>query len=178
MIQLDKFSPKEKMGLIAALLFILAAFLDRAVISPIKSRVREIDKEISSSEKQLERYRLQISKKGALNEEYAKYKQKIKKAGTDEAETVRILEEIEAGASGLGVRLVNVKPQPARQIELGKEYLVEVEAEAEMGALAGFFYKINSSEQLLRIEKLRLTPKDRVSSVLKAAILITKITID
>ncbi|MFH1199369.1 MAG: hypothetical protein V1650_04355 [Candidatus Omnitrophota bacterium] len=174
----NKFSSKEKLGLAIAAIFILVVFLDRAIIGPINNRVKEINREIHLSEKQLERYVRQVRHKGLISQEYAKYKQQIKKVGTDEEETVRILAEIEALASKLGVRLVNVKPRPCLQIELGKEYSVEVEAEADMGALANFFYQLNASEQLLRIEKLSLVSKDKNSSALKSLILVTKIVID
>jgi DNA-binding HxlR family transcriptional regulator len=177
MVFLNKLSKKERIGLFISVGFVVLALLDRLIISPINNRFEQINREIKISEKQLAHSLRNLNQKDIISREYQKYIQYVKKSASDEEETAKILGEIEELARSSAVYLVDMKPQTPRKVDFYKEYTVEIEAEAEMESLVNFLHQLNTSSHLLRAEKLRLNLKGKESSVIKAAILITKVLI-
>jgi len=173
-----KLSKKEKIGLVVAFLILSCALMDRVVISPINKRFRGLNSQIGIAEKQLGRHLRNLMRKGDVTKRYAKYVMYVKKIGSDEEDVARVLAEIEALARRSGVSLSDIKPQASKDISFYKQYTVEVEANGDMNSIVHFLYQLNSSNQLLRAEKLRLSMKERESSsVVKASVLITQILI-
>ena len=173
----DKLSGKEKIGLSGALAFLFVAFMDRLVVSPIRGRFENIDRAIKISEKQLGHDLRNVYLKDQIAEEFEKYVEYVERSGSDEEEVAKILGEIESLARQSNVYLVNVKPQSPQKIDFYKEYSIEIEAEGEMAALMSFLYQINTSIQLLRVEKLRLNSSEDESTDLKSSMLITKVLV-
>ncbi len=171
----EKLSRKEKIGLSVAFAFLAIAFLDRLLISPIRSRFNALDQQIRISEKQLGGDMRNINQKQFISEEYERYLSYIQRSGSDEEEVAKILGEIESLARKSSVYLVDMKPRKPRDVELYKEYTVEIEAEGYMESLMSFIYQLNTSSQLLRIETLRLNLNKGDSNVLTASMLITKV---
>jgi len=174
---LNKLSKKERIGLFISIGFVSLALLDRLIISPINNKIQQINREIKISEKQLGCGLRNLNQKDIIAKEYQKYIQYVKTAASDEEETAKILGEIEELARRSAVYLVDIKPQLPQKIDFYKEYKVEVEAEAEMESMIKFLHRLNTSSQLLRAEKLRLSLKEKNSSIVKASILVTKILI-
>lgn len=173
----EKLSKKEKFGLSIAMTFLTAALLDRFIISPIKNRFRQINQKIEISEKKLGSALRNLKQKEFITAEYQKYIDYVKKSGSDEEEVAKVLAEIEALARKSSVYLVNTKPQKPREVDFYKEYAVEIETEGDMPSLINFLHQLNTSPLLLRADKLRLSPKARESTVLKASMLITKVLV-
>ena len=173
----DKLSQKEKVGLSFAFVFIVIASLDRLVISPIRATFERIDQSIKISEKQLAHDLRNVHLKDKIAEEYEKYFPYVQRSGSDEEEVAKILGEIEALARQSNVYLVNMKPQTPKEIDFYKEYAVEIEAEGEILPLTKFLYQIYTSDQLLRVEKLRLNSVKKGDKTLKASMLITRVLV-
>ncbi len=174
---LAKLSNKERIGLFIAIAFVFLAFLDRLIINPINDKIQQIDREIKITEKQLGQYWRYLIQKEVVSKEHQKYTQFVKKISSDEEEAAKIFGEIEELARKSAVYLVDMKPQPPRQVDFYREYTVEIKAEGEMESLISFLYQLNNSPQLLCAERLRLNLKERESSLVKASMLITKILI-
>lgn len=173
----DKLSKKEKIGLSLAFAFLAVAFLDRLLISPIRTKFNALNGQIRVSEKQLGSDMRNINQKKFISEEYEQYLPYVRRSGSDEEEVAKILGEIESLARKSSVYLVDMKPRKPRDVEFYKEYTVEIEAEGYMESLMGFIYQLNTSSQLLRIETLRLNLTKGGSSVLSASMLVTKVLI-
>ena len=173
----DKLSKKEKIGLSVAFAFLALAFLDRMLISPIRTKFNALNLQIRISEKQLGGDMRNINQKKFIDEEYEQYLPYIRRSGSDEEEVAKILGEIEALARKSSVYLVDMKPRKPREVEFYKEYTVEIEAEGYMESLMSFIYQLNTSSQLLRVETLRLNLTKGDSNVLSASMLITKVLI-
>ena len=173
----DKLSKKEKIGLSVAFAFLALAFLDRMLISPIRTKFNALNLQIRISEKQLGGDMRNINQKKFIGEEYEQYLPYIRRSGSDEEEVAKILGEIEALARKSSVYLVDMKPRKPREVEFYKEYTVEIEAEGYMESLMSFIYQLNTSSQLLRVETLRLNLTKGDSNVLSASMLITKVLI-
>lgn len=173
----DKLSKKEKIGLSIAFAFLALAFLDRLLISPIRTRFNALNQQIRIGEKQLGSDMRNINQKKFISEEYEQYLPYVRRSGSDEEEVAKILGEIEALARKSSVYLVDMKPRKPRDVEFYKEYTVEIEAEGYMESLVSFIYQLNTSSQLLRIETLRLNLTKGGTNVLNASMLITKVLI-
>lgn len=173
----DKLSKKEKIGLSIAIIFISSAFLDRLVFTPISNKIKQLNQEIAVSEKELTRHLRNLDKKTAVMDEYGKYTKYVKKVGSDEEETAKILGEIETLARKSGLYLVDIKPYTPKTKGFYKEYMIEIEAKTNMEALVNFLYQLNSSHLLLRAKKLRLNQIEGKNQVIKASIVITEFLI-
>jgi Tfp pilus assembly protein PilO len=174
----SKMSKKEKTGVIAAAVIILAVFIDRTVISPVGTKLRRMDQEISSSEKKLSHDLRNIHNKELIESEYRKYRNFVKKSSASDEENVsNILAEIEGLARASGVNLVDIKPQASKQVDFYREYAAEVTVEGQMEQVVTFLHKLNSSPQLLRAIKIRLGMKQKDASLVKASMLVTNISI-
>lgn len=173
----DKLSKKEKIGLSFALAVMGVAFIDRLIISPIRERFQRIDQAIKISEKQLGHDLRNVRLKDQIAAEYEKYVKYVERSGSDEEEVAKVLGEIESLARQSKVSLVDSKPQTPKEVEFYKEYTVEIEVEGDIISLITFLYYLNTSEQLLRVEKLRLNPKRRESQTLKSSMMVTKILV-
>lgn len=177
MLFINKISKREKTALYlgAGILFLL--FLDRFIFSPINRKIARLNQEIKINQTRLANDLRNIQHKDAIISEYNKYKAYVKKAGSDEEETAKTLGEIENVARSSSVYLMDIKPQAPKQTEFYKKYSAEVEIEGQMNDIINFLYKLNSSPQLLRTEKVSLTPKEKNSEVAKALILVSKFLI-
>ena len=175
---ISKLSKKEKIGLAAAAIVVSMVIIDRLVVSPIGERFQRIGREIELSEKKLVLDLRNISNKESISDEYEKYKNYIKRsAPSDEEEVAALLAEIEGLARKSDINLNDIKPQQAKQTDFYREYYVEIEAEGAMEHIVVFLHNLSSSPQLLRAVKLQLGLKDKESSVVKASILVSRISI-
>ncbi len=175
---LHKLSKKDRIGLTAAAIIVTLVFVDRLIISPIGDKFRRVNSEIKLSEKKLSLDLRNINNKDIIEKEYKRYKSYVKRSyASDEEDVADILAQIEGMARTASVRLVDIKPTAPKQTELYREYAVEVEVEGDMEQVTTFLYNLNNSPQLLRVLKLRLGLKDKEASLVKASILVTKISI-
>ena len=173
----DKLSRKERVGLSFAFVFIIVAFFDRLIVSPIRSRVRQINQNIHISEKQLAHDLRNVRQKDQIEKQFEKFVGFVERSGSDEEEVAKILGEIESLSRQAGIYLVDMKPQSPKDIDFYREYTIEIEVEGEILPLTQFLYQLNISPQLLRIKKLRLTSKEEGGTALKSSMVITKVLV-
>jgi len=173
----SKLSKKEKVGLAAAGVIIMAVLIDRTIIIPMGAKLQRVAQEIAFNEKKLSHDLRNIHNKDFVGSEYKKYKEFFEKGqGSDEENVSNMLAEIEGVARTTGVDLVDIKPQDSKQADYYKEYAAEVTIEGRMDQIVAFLHKLNHSPQLLRAVKLRLGMKQKESSAVRASILVTNIS--
>ncbi|MDD5428270.1 MAG: type 4a pilus biogenesis protein PilO [Candidatus Omnitrophica bacterium] len=168
---------KEKLGLAVAVLIGSLAFFDRLVLMPISAGFRKINSEIKLSERQLAQSIVNVNNKEAIAKEYQKYLPYVKLDYTEGEETAKLLEAVESMGRSAGISITNVKPQPPKDSEIYRYYMIEIEAEGKMDALMNFLYLLGSSKELFRASRIQITAKDKEASIAKASILITKVVV-
>lgn len=173
----EKLSNKEKLGLSLAFVVMAVALMDRLIISPIRDRFRRIDQEIKISEKQLAHDLRNVHQSDQIAEQFEKYTAYVERSGSDEEEVAKILGEIESMARQTKVYLANMKPQTPKEVDFYKEYVVEIDAEGEIASLIKFLHQLNTSEQLLRIEKLRLSSIKKGDKTLRASMTVMRVLV-
>lgn len=177
MDMLTKLSKRERLFLYAVIIFVVCALTDRLVIRPIGNRFRQLDEEILLQEKLLGKNIRNLSQGKATVNEYKKFEDYLKPAGSDEEEMAKFLSNIEGFARKSTVYLVSIKPRPIMKIDVHKKCIADLESEADVEALIDFLYQIESSKNLFKVEKLQLVPKSAGSSIIKGYMVVTKILI-
>ncbi|MEI6564556.1 MAG: GspMb/PilO family protein [bacterium] len=147
-------------------------------LGPIRSMIQKLDDEIVAQEKQLA-VNLRIlapSAKKVVEAEYSRYGTRIQKKGSSEEENSQMLSELDTLAGQNKVKLLSTKPRKTKVESDFEAYSVEIEVEADMPLLMGFIYGVESSAQLLRIDRLVIDSKGGGESVSpRAALVISKI---
>lgn len=146
-------------------------------LGPFRNKFHDLESEISVQEKALAR-NLRIlapNARKAVEAEYQQYGRRILKKGSSDEENSQMLAELDRLAGQSKLMLLATKPQKTKLDRDFETYVVEIEVEAEMPALMGFIYEIESSAQLLRIERLVIESKEVGASTVKATLTISKI---
>lgn len=172
-----RFSSKEKIGLIIALLFFSSAVLDWAIVEPVNKKIKKINQEIKVSQAQLTFDLSNVAHKDEIAKEFEKYASYQKASGSDEENITMMLSVLEDLGRDSGLTFLDIKPQQPDKTDLFKKYTIAIETEGTMEELVQFLYKLDNSEHLLRVEKLRLSTRDKAANQLKSSIVVTKIFI-
>ena len=173
----SRLSVRERNGLVVAFIFVLLALVDRLVVFPITERIKKLNEEIKLEEKRVARNLHNLSQKAEVLKEYQRYADYVKKEKSDEEEIASLLNEIESIASSTRIYLVNMKPQPIKQVDFYKSYAIEMEVEGEMELIIKFLYALQKSEQLIRVKRMRLRLPRPESNVIRAYLSLTKVLI-
>jgi len=171
---LNRLSKREKIILAVALVIVGIFLSDRLVIHPLVGIFRSTDQELRDLEADVKKSVRLLSQKNRLQEEFKKYASYSVQAKSAEEEAVALLKTIEGLAGESGVNLVYVKPAAAKRGERLKEYYANLECEAQMEQLIKFFYRVESSTQLLKIKKFTLQPSAEGSTVVRCVVTISR----
>ena len=173
---LGKLSKKEKIVFYIAIFVVSLLILDRAIISPIFSKIRSLNKEIQDKQTTIKKNLRILSQKDRILQESSKYSSFLgqTKLGDDEQVTL-VLKELESLANKSSVYLVDMKPAGIKESGSSKRIMVNLNCEAQMEQLVDFMYNMENSESLISIEKYQITPKAKESSVAKCSISVYKV---
>ena len=173
----SKLSKREKTVLYGAAVFVAIAFMDRAIVGPIVSRTVELDKSIADKRLSIERDLKMLAQKDTIEKRKAAYRAFSVAETTPEQDTSLLLKEVETLASKSSVYLADMKPQDPRTEQEFKKYLVNVNGEAAFDKIIDFFYNIENSKKVLKIEKFNLGVKSKQDSTLKFSLTISKVVL-
>ncbi|MEI6168181.1 MAG: GspMb/PilO family protein [bacterium] len=178
MIALKSILPKGKDGwiVVAGTVFVML-LLSGIALGPVRNKFHAMEGEVSAQEKKLAR-NLRIlapSARKAVEDEYRQYGLRIQKKGSSDEENSQMLAELDRLAGESKLTLLATKPQKTKVEPDFETYVVEIEVEAEMPALMGFVYGIESSAQILRVDRLVIDSKDGGSAMVKGSLTVSKI---
>jgi len=148
------------------------------VAGPVRQGFLGLDETILKREKQVAQNLriLEPASKDAVLRQYADFGELLKKRGSTAEENAAMLAELERIGSGEGISFSATKPREPK-VELDYEqYGVEMEFDADMARIIRFIYAVESSPQLLKIEKLALDSiRSGAAGALRAGISISKV---
>ena len=171
---LARLSKREKAVLYGAAIVVSLTALDRLVIFPIFYKMEELGQEIKDSEAGIKKSLHILTYKDKIMAASIKYKTYIKAARSVEEEMTTFLKEVENLASANSVYLIDMKPGEVAEGAASKKYLLNVNCEAQLEQLVEFMYNVERSDKLLTIEKYKINPKSKESSVARCSISIAK----
>lgn len=146
-------------------------------LGPVRSRLQSLDETISAQEKTLARNLRILAPvpRKAVESEYQQYGAMIQKKGSSEEENSQMLAELDRLAGQSKLTLLATKPQKTKADPDFETYGVEIEIEAEMPAIMTFMHGIETSSQLLRIDRLVIDSKGGGEAVVKGSFSVSKI---
>lgn len=156
----------------------LIALIYNFVIEPLTERWNLLEREIRGKEALLTKHtRILRDKEGIerLHSEYTRFFQK--ELSTPEEESAIALSNIERLGREAKVHITNIKPLATKSYENYNKFTFRVATESGIGELGKFIYDLQSSEQLLKIERMVLRAKERQPDTIKAILHITKISV-
>lgn len=177
-MKLPELNPREKkIGyVVVALLGVMITY--HGIIRPMGQKFSSLDDEIFSMQMRLRKAKTLIRQKNDVFEASKKYVNLEKMdAGTDEEEIARLLNFIEQTARKDNASLSDVKPQPVKSDKVTKVYTVELNAEGELNSLMELVYELEHSEQLLKIERVDMSPKEEKSAILRATLVVSRVVV-
>ena len=173
---LGRLSKKDKIIFYIAVFIVALLILDRAIISPVFSKIRSLNKELQDKQDNIKKNLRILAQKERILAQGAKYNSLLgdSKINDDEQVTL-VLKELESLANKSSVYLVDMKPSGIKESGSSKMILINLNCEAQMEQLVDFMYNMENSNNLISIEKYQLTPKTKESSVAKCSISVYKV---
>ena len=169
-----RMSKREKILFYGASLVVLLVVSDRIVIRPIFSAFRAMNEQARDLKIQIKRSLKILAEKDQIETEIKRYAEYMVKPKSAEEETIGLLKYVEGLANEAGVNLLYVKPAGEKSEGREKKFYVTLECEAQMAQLLTFFYKVESSKLILKVERFSIQPVSQESSVIKSGVTIAK----
>jgi hypothetical protein len=131
------------------------------LMGPVRGRFHDLEEEIGVQETKLNRNLAIVAPtaRDAVEKEFRRYGEMILKRGSSDEENSQMMSEIDKLAGLNKVTLSATKPRDAKKEKDYEAYGVEIEIEADMAALIGFIYAVESSSQLLRVDHVTVESK-------------------
>jgi len=165
---------REKIFLGAAMLMVTLVLSDQFVIQPLTQTFDSLSLQINSLQADIRKSMRLLSQKEQIRQELQAYSVYSMPHRSPEEEAVALLKLIEELANRASVNLLYVKPATGKTEEGEKKYYATLECEGPMEQVISFFYEVEHSNQLLKIEKYVLRPASKGSVVVKLAATISR----
>jgi hypothetical protein len=175
---ISNLSKRERMVLYSCLIFVSLALLDRLIISPAFTKKKLIEEKIKNKKLMIKKDLYFLSLKEKIDFEVSKYKdyfRKEKKSPDEEMNS--LLKLIEDIARRTGVDLLYIKPAGFKSSKAQNEFYIDLTCQGKMPNIVRFIYRIESSPQLLNIEKFTLSAIEEGSPLAQCRMTILKISI-
>lgn len=167
-------SKREKMILWGTALAMGILFSDRLVLAPALDKIASMDDRIHNEESAIRQSLMVLVQKDRISAEGKEFIAYSVEGKDPEKQMTALLKEIESLADHASVSLLYVKPANIKDEKETKKYLATLECEAEMEGVANFFYSIESSNKLLKIEKFQIQPKTQGSSIAHCTVTVSR----
>ncbi len=174
---LSRLSGKEKSMFYAAAIIVSLMLTDRLVVNPIFSKINELSEEIKEKEAGIKKSLHMLAHKDRILAEAVRHRTFIQSLRSEEEEMTALLKEIEMLASRHSIYLIDMKPGQLEEKGRMMKYSLNLNCEAQLEHLVAFMYDVEKSEKLLTIEKYKIGPKSRDSSVARCGMSISKVVI-
>ena len=171
---ISRLSKRERTVLYATAFFIGLLLLDRLVLSPILSKINELNETISLQEEAIKQSLLIVTQEKRIEGESNLYISYLSQPEGEEKEVTKFLKEVENIAKKSSVYLVDIKPAGKDVDGVSTRYFLKLNFEAQMEQAFSFFHNITNYDQLLKIEGYEINPKTEGTSVITCSTSISK----
>jgi hypothetical protein len=150
---LSRLSKRERLIFYAAAGVVSLLLLDRLMLKPIISQAASLNIKINHKKVSIKEALLIISQKERLDKESNIYMPYLEKALSDEDEKHALLKYIGNLADSSPVSVTYIKMSGIKEETLLKKYHLRLICVAQMEQIVNFFYNIENSKKLIKIEK-------------------------
>lgn len=171
---ISRLEKRERIILYVTAVIVSLMLLDRFVVSQILSKMSQLDRKIESQEELIRNSFIITTQEKRILKEIREYDPYFNVPESEEKENTAFLKEVENYAKDSSVYLVDIKPSGKKEMGASKQYFLKLEFEAIMDQVLNFFYIIENSRKLLRIEGYQLSPKTEGSSIMTCSVSVSK----
>ncbi|MCK4248849.1 MAG: hypothetical protein KAX15_03635 [Candidatus Omnitrophica bacterium] len=160
----SRLSDREKTILYITIFIISIVFLDQMILSPIMTKMSQLSKDIDFQEETIKRNLTILARKDKIVEEQNKYSPYlVARRKSDEEEDRSFSLELQALAKDT-IDLIDIRSSGINKIGLlSRQYVIDLNFEAEMKYIFQFLYKIENSDKLYSVEKYNIRSKPDMS---------------
>ena len=152
-------SKREKIFLIAAIAIISFGVLFNFVISPVLDKISNLNREVEFNRVKLTKYSSLIKQKDLIQKKYASLPGGMDLSENSKDTLVDALSELESLAKKAGIRIIDIRPQAGKNLDLYKEIFIDLRTEGTMEGYIKFIYNLQNSLSLLKIKRMQLNAK-------------------
>ncbi|MFH1854070.1 MAG: type 4a pilus biogenesis protein PilO [Candidatus Omnitrophota bacterium] len=163
-------SKRERYLFVSVAVIVILAIGCNFVFDPILKKQRIISNEIIIKKTKLRKSLKLLETQDVIVNEYNTYAAAITNIS-------KILSYIEKEALSFGIKTANIKPRPAAQKELYKEYVIELQIEGELSNINKFISQLIKSPLFTTVKKLDLRRAGETTPYFKGTIILSKFII-
>ena len=171
---ISRLSKRERTILYATAFVVLLFLCDRLILSPILSKIEELDMTIRTKEEIIEQSLIIVMEEDRIEAESRRYTPYLSQPESEEKEVTAFLKEVENVAKKSSVYLIDIKPAGKNTDGTSTRYFTRLSFEAQMEQVIHFFHNITNHEQLLKIESYEISPKAPGGSIVTCSTSISK----
>jgi hypothetical protein len=173
-LRVSKLSKREKFIFYGAVAFFSLAVSDRLILGPILSKAKSLNEKINNQEAIIKNSLHILAQKDRILKQVKLYASYGEQAKSHEEEIVFLQKEIERLANKSAIYVIDIKSAGFKQEDIFKKFFVKLNFEAQLEQLTNFFYEVENSKKLIRIEKYDIRPKTEGSSIIRCSTIISK----
>ena len=145
-------------------------------IAPPLNKNELLNKEININRAKLKKYVRLLSQKDYIQNKYKQFTSRLNLSEVARDDLVTALSELGTFAKDTNIRIIDIRPQSPKTLDLYKEILIDLGTEGAMEGYFKFVYDIENSLSAFRIKKFQLTLKSN-GQTLEGNFLISKISL-
>lgn len=168
-------SKREKAIFIIACFLICISLFYHIILEPVVKKWSTLNSQIAAKEVRLKKAIRLLREYESIKREYQKYASLVKGNQSDEQQMAAVLLEVENLARKSNVYINALKPRTIKDADFYQKFVVELELDTTVRDLMGFFYQLQGSPQILKVESMEMNAKSSQKDSIKAYLLISKI---
>ncbi|MDD5652814.1 MAG: GspMb/PilO family protein [Candidatus Omnitrophica bacterium] len=168
-------SKREKLIFYLTVAIIIFSLIFNFLLAPVFKKNELLNRQITTTRAKLKKYLWLLNQKEAIQNN--KYTSGAKLSLSEKDTLVDTLAELENLAKDANIRIVDIRPQTPRSLDLYKEIIIDVRAEGSLDGYIKFIYSLENSLSLLEVKKLDLNTKPN-SQLLEGAFTISQLAAD
>jgi len=176
--KLNKLKPREKLGLMVALLFVLSYLINQFVVRQVFVELRSLREQIEIEQKNLVFSRAALQTEDAVRRQFDEARD-VLGPPVPVAKLIEVMKgDIDDMARKNGVDILSMEHREPRVVSaLIGEYFLEVSSlEGPMKSILAFLDELQRAPGLVRVTRMNLSPT-RGSDRIKGSLLITRLAL-
>lgn len=157
---------RERIILFITVGLIFFSIVFNYAISPVLTKNDNLNKEINLASAKLKKYLKLLSQKDIIEAKYNERFASVSRQSEQKKDSlVAVLTELEELAKRANIRIIDVRPEAARDLNLHKEISVDLRAEGNTEGYLKFIYDIENSPLFLRIRRFQFNTKPNTQAL-------------
>lgn len=171
------FSQREKIIFIIMVSWILAVMIYKVVYIPLFEKRQNIRTRIQQAEDRLNQSRKVMRKVKVFDRKYEDILQAFKQQDKDEKVMSAIFSEIETVASGMQMRIADMKPRKVRSVDFYNQFSVSLTLDGPLANIMRFLYSLESPPHLFYVEEMGISKVSTNGSELRCQLVLSRVLI-